>query len=224
MIKSLLHFNNPNNLTKDEGKELTWQVNGATADTNGKFGSALKLLSGKRLVANKKWDIIQTGDFTIDFWVNIHSNTSSGRFISTRANAQMLDAVEFYLYSSRDILPQIAFMGSSDWVFGENTGMGSVALGKWYHIAVVRHNDDFYFFVDGKTIWNKSHSGSLYVSSNNNNITLGGYYSQSNVSLDEFRISNEALWTSDFTPPTHEAPTGKYIYIDKNNTVMGMRE
>ena len=70
---------------------------------------------------------------------------------------------------------------------------------------------------------NKSHSGSLYVSSNNKNITLGGYYSQANVSLDEFRISNEALWTSDFTPPTHEAPTGKYIFIDKNNTVMGMR-
>lgn len=39
MIKSLLHFNNPNNLTKYEGKELTWQVYGATSDTDGKFGS-----------------------------------------------------------------------------------------------------------------------------------------------------------------------------------------
>ena len=39
MIKSLLHFNNSNNLTKDEGKELTWQVDGATADTDGKPGT-----------------------------------------------------------------------------------------------------------------------------------------------------------------------------------------
>ena len=224
MIKSLLHFNNPNDLTKDEGKELTWQVDGATADTDGKFGSAIDLTSGKRLVANKKWDIIQTGDFTIDFWVNAHSNTSSGRFISTRTSSYQVDTVEFYLYSSGNIHPQIAFMGSTDWDFGEGTGVGSISLGKWHHIAVVRHNDDFYFFVDGKIVWNKSHSGSLYVSSNNMNITLGGYYSQSSVSLDEFRISNEALWTSDFTPPTHEAHTGKYIYIDKNNTVMGMRE
>lgn len=223
MIKSLLHFNNPNDLTKGEGKELIWQVDGATADTNGKFGSALKLLSGKRLVANKKWNIIQTGDFTIDFWVNVHSNTSSGRFISTRTNANVNDAVEFYT-DTLHIYPQIGFMGSESWGFNEATGVGPISLGKWHHIAVVRHNDDFYFFVDGKTIWNKSHSGSLYVSSNNNNITLGGYYSQASVSLDEFRISNEALWTSDFTPPTHEAPTGKYIYIDKNNTVMGMRE
>lgn len=224
MIKSLLHFNNSNNLTKDEGKELTWQVDGATADTNGKFGSAIDLTSRKRLVANKKWAIIQTGDFTIDFWVNVHSNTSSGRFISTRTSSSQVDAVEFYITNSLNICPQIAFMGSTDWVFDEGTGFGSIILGKWHHIAVARHNDDFYFFVDGRTIWNKSHSGSLYVSSNNSNITLGGYYSQASVSLDEFRISNEALWTSDFTPPTHEAHIGKYIYIDKNNTVMGMRE
>ena len=224
MIKSLLHFNNSNNLTKDEGKELTWQVDGATADTDGKFGSAIDLTSGKRLVANKKWDIIQTGDFTIDFWVNVHSNTSSGRFIFTRPDAYMLDAVEFYINTSLNIYPQIGFMGSTHWGFGEGTGVGSISLGKWHHIAVVRHNDDFYFFVDGKIIWNKSHSGSLYVSSYNENITLGGYYSQSSVSLDEFRISDEALWTSDFTPPTHEASVFKYIFIDKNNTVMGMKE
>ena len=224
MIKSLLHFNNPNNLTKDEGKELTWQVDGATADTNGKFSSAIDLTSGKRLVANKKWAIIQTGDFTIDFWVNVHSNTSSGHFISTRANSTANDAVEFYITTSLNICPQIGFMGSTSWGFDEGTGVSSISLGKWHHIAVVRHNDDFYFFVDGKTIWNKSHSGNLYVSSNNNNITLGGYYSQASVSLDEFRISDEALWTSDFTPPANEAPTGKYIYIDKNNTVMGMKE
>ena len=224
MIKSLLHFNNPNNLTKDEGKELTWQVDGATADTDGKFGSAIDLTSGKRLVANKKWDIIQTGDFTIDFWVNVHSNTSSGRFISTRANANMYDAVEFYITTSLNICPQIAFMGSTDWDFDEYTGVGSVILGKWHHIAVVRQNDDFYFFVDGKIIWNGTHSGSLYVSSNNKNITLGGYYSQSSVSLDEFRISDRALWTSDFTPPTYETRMSKFIYIDKNNTVTGMKE
>ena len=224
MIKSLLHFNNSNNLTKDEGKELTWQVDGATADTDGKFGSAIDLTSGKRLIANKKWYIIQTGDFTIDFWVNVHSNTSSGRFISTRANAYMQDAVEFYIDTSLNIYPQIAFMGLTDWDFGEDMGVGSISSGKWHHIAVVRHNDDFYFFVDGKTIWNKSHSGSLSVSSYNKNITLGGYYSQSSVSLDEFRISDEALWTSDFTPPTYEASIPKYIFIDKNNTVMGMRE
>ena len=42
--------------------------------------------------------------------------------------------------------------------------------------------------------------------------------------VDEFRISDKALWTSDFTPPTHEASVFKYIFIDKNNTVMGMKE
>lgn len=223
MIKSLLHFNNPDDLTKDEGKELTWQVNGATADTNGKFSSAIDLTSGKRLVADKKWDIIQTGDFTIDFWVNVHSNTSSGRFISTRITSTDSDAVELY-YSSSKICPQITFMGSIDWDFDEDTGMASISLDDWHHVAIVRQNDDFYFFVDGKTIWNESHSGSLYVSSRNKTITLGGYYSQASVSLDEFRISDEALWTSDFAPPTQESTTGRYIYIDKNNTVMGMKE
>lgn len=224
MIKSLLHFNNPDDLTKDESKELTWRVNGATADTNGKFGSAIDLTSGKRLVADKKWDIIQTGDFTIDFWVNVHSNTSSGRFISTRPDSDKEDAIEFYVYASGSIFPQIGFNGLSDWIFGEHTGTADISFSVWHHIAVVRQNDNFYFFVDGKIIWNKSHSGSLYVSSSNKPITLGGYYSQASVSLDEFRISDEALWASEFTPPANEYHLAKFIYIDKNNTVMGMKE
>ena len=224
MIKSLLHFNNPNDLTRDECKELIWQIDGATADTNGKFGSAIDLTSGKRLVADKKWDIIQTGDFTVDFWVNVHSDTSSGRFISARLDSHRQDAIEFYVYSSGSIFPQIGFSGLLDWVFDENTGTTNISFSVWHHIAVVRQNDDFYFFVDGKTIWNEIYSGSLYVSSSNKPITLGGYYSQASVSLDEFRISNKALWTSDFTPPTHETSTCKFIYIDKNNIVMGMKE
>ena len=224
MIKSLLHFNNPNDLAKDEGKELIWQVDGATADINGKFGSAIDLTAGKRLVADKKWYIIQTGDFTIDFWVNVHPNTSSGRFISTRLDSYEQDAIEFYVYTSGSIFPQIAFMGSTDWDFSEYTGTANISFSVWHHVAVVRQNDDFYFFVDGKTIWNKSRSGSLYVSSSNKPITLGGYYSRASVSLDEFRISDKALWTSDFTPPVDEYHSVKHIYIDKNNTVMGMKE
>ena len=221
MIKSLLHFNNPNDLTKDEGKELTWQVDGATADTNGKFGSAIDLTSGKRLVANKKWDIIQTGDFTIDFWVNVHSNTSSGRFISTRPSYSVIDAVEFYFKTTGGIILQLGF---TDLDFLENLGNIPISLSIWHHLAVVRQNDDFIFFIDGKIVWKGTHSGSLYVSSSNENITLGGYYSQADVSLDEFRISDRALWTSDFTPPAYEYSQAKYIFIDKNNTVMGMRE
>lgn len=221
MIKSLLHFNNPNDLTKDEGKELTWQVDGATADTNGKFGSAIDLTSGKRLVADKKWDIIQTGDFTIDFWVNVHSNTSSGRFISSRPSYSVSDAIEFYVRATGHIILQLGFTGSD---FLQNLGDIPISLSTWHHLAVVRKNDDFIFFVDGRTVWNGTHSGSLYVSSSNKNITLGGYYSQANVSLDEFRISNTALWTSDFTPSAYEYGLAKFIYIDKNNTVMGMKE
>ena len=52
MIKSLLHFNNSNNLTKDEGKELTCQVYGATSDTDGKFGS-IKSRSSKYIFIDK---------------------------------------------------------------------------------------------------------------------------------------------------------------------------
>lgn len=224
MIKSLLQFNDPDDLTKDVGKELIWQVDGATIDTNGKFGSAIDLTSGKRLVADKKWDIIQTGDFTIDYWVKVHPNTSSGSYISTRTSIDYSDAIEFRTYSSGKLFVLVGFAGTSDWVFGESTGAVIISLNDWHHTAVVRQNDDFYFFMDGKIIWNKTHSGGLYVSSVNKPITLGGYYSQASVSLDEFRISDEALWTSDFTPPAHEYALAKYIYIDKNNTVMGMKE
>ena len=58
MIKSLLHFNNSNNLTKDEGKELTWQVDGATSYTYEKFRS-IKSRSSKYIFIDKNNTVME---------------------------------------------------------------------------------------------------------------------------------------------------------------------
>ena len=40
MIKSLLHFNNPDDLTKDEVEGVPWTVNGTVASSqDGRYGS-----------------------------------------------------------------------------------------------------------------------------------------------------------------------------------------
>jgi hypothetical protein len=79
--------------------------------------------------------------------------------------------------------------------------MGSYIYGAWTHYAVVRNGSKFYTFQNGiqKSTWTSTKSiyntgGSLYLGSYGGGNNFAGY-------IDEFRISNIARWTSDFTPP-----------------------
>lgn len=69
MIKSLLHFNNPNNLTKDEIKGVSWTVNGTVSSSqDGKFGNCLSM-TGNGYLQNNTIDLSLDKKWTLDMWV-----------------------------------------------------------------------------------------------------------------------------------------------------------
>ena len=88
-----------------------------------------------------------------------------------------------------------------------------LTLGRWYHIAFTRVGDSMVFYVDGSAINNITYGTAINITQNlyvgADAGTIDGFIG----SIDDFRISQKALWTSAFTPTPRTAPTsGLYPY------------
>lgn len=211
MIKSLLHFNNPDDLTKDEVKGVYWDVYGTVSSSqDGKFGNCLST-NGEGHLYNRKIDLSFDKEWTLDMWVYQGS-----------INYQPFFQIGPAIYA-RDGKLKIKLSSMDIWEKSLN-----LPLNSWAHFALVNQSQTLYAFVNGVKQVERTNQD-IFHSPYTIEIQLGAseQVAFSFIGLiDEVRISDEALWTSDFTPPATEYHQDKYkfIYIDKNNTVMGMRD
>ena len=209
MIKSLLHFNNPDDLAKDEVKGVSWQVDGTVLSSqDGKFGNCLSL-TGRGYLYNSKIDLSLDKEWTLDMWV-----------YSEVLKYQTFFEIGTAIHVERGNL-KIQLSSMDYWEKSLN-----LPLNSWAHFALVNQSQTLYAFVNGvkqvertnQDIYRSPYTIETRLGSSEN--TEDGFVGL----IDEVRISDEALWTSDFTPPATEYHQDKFIYIDKNNTVMGMKE
>ena len=103
---------------------------------------------------------------------------------------------------SNEILTYISTGDSWDVVRGANSG--EILLNQWVHRAVVRNGNQFLFFENGVLV---STDESDLVPELTEYPTIGMYqWTGGNQFfsgyISEFRVSNVARWTSNFTPPT----------------------
>lgn len=153
-------------------------------------------------------------DFTIDFWAYLEHPTvnSQGLF---ELNSYEGDGGELEVYQSNLFL----------YSHGSNL-LGEVAypgFEKWTHVAVVRSSGTIKLYLDGVLAGTGDDSGVIqsrpffigfYQGGNN---YLQGY-------LDEFRVSDVARWTGNFTPevepynpivtPEPEQPKDPYLWYE----------
>ena len=147
-----------------------------------------------------------TGDFTVETWVNFDDHqTNEDVFLalsSTPANFMFrLDGPNTNLAMS--------LMGSA------YTVSHKMGVHIWYHVAVVRSSGSLSFYVDGTQI-GASVSATDNVVIGSADYTIGGRTDQNRYLkgyFDEFRISNNARYTSAFTPATS-------AFTSDSNTVL----
>ena len=173
----------------------------AQVDTaQSKFGGASALFDGTGdYLRVYELPAIGTGDFTVEFWFRPNYSSSPNMLlwdnrgsISTSAGAQLIN-----------------FIGASPvinyWVAGSYriTGTTVLSSGTWYHIAVSRSGTSTKLFING------TQDGSTYTDSNSYVSNPGQYIgiaydggASTNGHIDEFRISNTARYTANFTAPT----------------------
>lgn len=153
-----------------------------------------------------------SGDFTLEFWVNLYNlETSAGHGLITKGWPMVGSGYGEWLFykDGSNNLVFYASSANSSWDIASNVVIlpaASVALHTWHHLAVTRSGTTLRTFGNGilQSTWTSSAS----FAANTNPIYIGGTpYTSSNTSMqgwiDEVRITKGlARYTASFTPPT----------------------
>jgi len=171
--------------------------------TSYKFGTAsARFYQSSSAQFFSNYSTVFQNDFTLDLWARTRSNNGSDAEIIFGAG---------YGGSS------CAFSVRSTYIdvkIGSSTPRTNTVSQSLHHIAIVRSNGVLYAFLDGVL------QGTTNAPGTDNYISL---YSPSNndteILLDEIRVSNVARWTADFTPfsQPYQEDSGNPVY-QINNT------
>ena len=146
-----------------------------------------------------------TGDFTVEFWLNLIARDTSGAAIFNNYNSFTTGALGFFAghASANTGKYQVAVNGT----FPAIQSSANVTYGQWDHFAIVRNGNTLTLYINGVA------DGTFSVSG----ITLNGVGSywwlgsaqdapsnyETNGYLSNFRVvKGTAVYTANFTPPT----------------------
>ena len=163
--------------------------------------------------------------FTIDFWVRFTYLPVECKFFSQRTTP--IASNSNYLYWNNNTFSVATY--SDGWTPGLSFNASwTPTIETWYHVALVRVDTSnsasgWRLFVNGQALsltlvggaWNNAwvDLGADFI--------IGGQQGQQCVPgyIDEFRISNVARWTLNFTPPT-EPYTEEYGIITSSQAII----
>ena len=199
----LLHFDGANNSTVfTDSSPFNQTVSVVTGTPKistdmSKFGGSSLYLDGSSSIKipNNANLNLGTGVFTIEFWFYLLSlpiSEGEAMFLQKFGSPRQ----QISIYSSGEL--------SSGFLYGTLTSTTVITTGAWYHVAVVRETTNFTI----KQYINGVHDGTLNLTGSVDNagdLTIGSGFSGSNRItgyIDEFRIRKEAVYTTNFTPPT----------------------
>lgn len=193
---------------------------------NKKFGNSSAYFNGSSTIGTNYDSVFDfgTGDFTVDFWWKQPTSGSIyvddvGVFLGGYASG--LIGIACYYSGDALLVKMFRSYGQDDVVFSTNIRKID---GLFHHYAIVRSSGVVYLFVDGELLDSKPNNIS-YSMSSSAILCIGGWGINPHRvcifgNIDEFRISNIARWTEDFTPPTQSYGTN-YAYLSSNSLYTG---
>lgn len=189
-------------------KTVTSYADAQISTTQSKFGgSSLRLdgTDGYLSIPSDAGFAFGTGDFTVEFWVNLDvNNVYQMMFYTGPYNTSQL-AVRV-----SDTGKLQTFIGNGTDSYGVVSGATTVTTSDWHHIAVASASGVIKSFLDGVQQSSKANATSITS-------TTAAYIGAQVVSgspagfpagyIDEMRVTKGvARYTADFTPPTAPFP------------------
>jgi len=204
----------------DDYYEPTGSARTYTANSNAQLDTAQKKFGTASLLCNSSSDNINTTDvspfnvgtnnWTMDCWYrpNSYSSGSDTHTFMWLENSSNTRVLAIYK-SSGTLTVETEYGTSSSKAFSTTTSTGT-----WYHIAVVRSGNDLKVFVDGTQVGSTQDASNFDISTATK-LYIGSFFNGGNYLdgwFDEFRFSDTARWTSNFTAPSSE-------YTADSNTI-----
>lgn len=179
--------------------------NGVTiSNEQSKFGKGSLYFNGSSFlqVYNLKEFPSGTEDFTVDFWWRDDNSEETSAIFSHAFPGSPGYGVLFFFRQGGEWLGYTT-ENTLGWTGLSGAQMGQVS-NAWVHFAVVRYNKTYYMYQDGKLL--STYSDETEPDGLADAIHIGKYDYVAGPCvkgfLEEFRISNIARWTSNFTPPS----------------------
>ena len=200
---------------------LTANGNAQHSTAQSKIGSSSMVFdgAGDYVSVSNPSDIKGLGDFTIECWVRPDATSFSGsRFIMGNGSGQDITATIGFMQKGSDGKVYFhGYIGSTAYhpEYSNTVGV-SVSTTAWTHVSAVRSGGTITVYKDGVSQGTISNSSAVSTPSSNAysigrlGSYNGGYY---DGYLDEIRISNNARYTSGFTPSTT-------AFTDDDNTLL----
>lgn len=138
-----------------------------------------------------------SSDWTAEIWFNIATNVTI--YSSSLFTFQRYSSGRGYLNLSLDNTSVNLQHSTNGTSFDYNqTWNTTISKGVWHHLALVKKDNALTIYIDGAALV----SGIPWAYTPNVNYTSSVIGRYSFCYLDEFRFSNIARWTSNFTPAT----------------------
>ena len=162
-----------------------------------KFGDTSMLFdgSGKAYIESSNVVNFGSGDFTVEFFMNITTGGAEEVVFDARNPSQGA-----YFDLELDTSNRLNYYVLN----GIRITSSALSTNTWYHVAVCRSGTSTKMFIDGTQAGSTYSDSTVYLSTNR--VVLGGYSNSATYDfdgyLDEIRVSKTARYTSNFTPPT----------------------
>ena len=166
--------------------------------------------------------MLNTNKWTFDWWeYNLGFSNDSAVFILSDRGAYTMMA-SYYHSGNGGGKHFYASSNGSSWDVAVDVRVGDTIANQWIHRAIVRNNNSIKLFENGILV-NEAIS-SATIKTTNNKIRFSNCWNNASIGLngyiDEFRFSDVARWTDNFTPPTQRyLPIENlgYVYSDTYN-------
>lgn len=183
--------------------------NNATISNEGKFTKSIDLSTNSTVkVMDGFKGIDLSKDFTIDWWeYSTGTSVASSGLFTNRTVTSSNYARGFLIgYGGTTIYAGTTSATTSWNMFNAITFKDKVD-NEWIHWALVKQGSTWTSYKNGVKFWTASNSN-VIGQTDGDNMTLGAWVDNNNINtgynalICEFRMSNVARWTKDFTPPS----------------------
>jgi len=205
---ALYHFDS--DFDDSSGNSYNLSGNAVISSAQSKFGGSSAIFYVSESVSSSVDAIppFAESDFTVEFWMhylrgeNIF-DAATENLVGFLPSSLPSERLMIRLDSSIDGTLQVEMVDGSTTSGFITTSITKTNLrDRWAHIAFVRQGTSFKLYVDGALAGSVTYSASFAIQST---LTIGKLPGGANYyrgHIDELRISNSAVYTANFTPPT----------------------